>query len=385
MAFRIKGSLIIAVILASGLAAWMYNGEMIIGGQSESGVAAIPIAEREAAKSAALFKVRYLPVQSEERSQTILIRGRTKADAIVAVRTETSGVLQQRLVSKGQKVSVGDLVCVLDEGTRKVQLSQAKALLVQATSDYKSALKLKEKGLVADNRLNQQKAALDSAKAGFAVAEQELSRIEVKANAAGIVQDPVAEVGDALTSGATCVTLVDTDPMLFTGQVAELEIGKLAIGMAAKIQLVTGEKIAGKVRYLAAAADAQTRTFQIEIELINGSNIRDGMTAQAGIALAPSKAIRISPSWITLSDEGIIGVRTVGADDIVAFVPVEIIAQSKDGFWITGLEDNARIITLGQEYVRTGEKVEAVVDARKSDISAQTNSVVVNKNTVTQQ
>src|SRR5680860_349691 len=331
MVFKINGSIIVAVILAGSLAVWMYNGKTNIGGQLEPGVAAVSVAEREAAKGATLFKVRYVAVKSEQRPQAILIRGRTKADAIISVRTETSGILQNRLVSKGQKVKAGELVCVLDEGSRQAQLSQAETLLKQAESDYQSGVKLKQKDLVSDSRINQLKTALDAAKAGFAVAEQELARVEIRANASGIVQDPVAEVGEALGQGAPCITLVDTDPMLFTGQVAELEIGKLAVGMAADVRLITGEEIKGEVRYLAAAADAQTRTFQIEVELIDGSHIRDGMTAEASVGLAPSNAVRISPSWVTLSDTGVIGVRTVGSDNIVEFVTVEIIAQEKDG------------------------------------------------------
>ncbi len=49
----------------------------------------------------------------------------------------------------------------------------------------------------------------------MAAAELELKRTEIRANANGVVQDPIAEVGDMLSMGAACVTLIDTDPMLF--------------------------------------------------------------------------------------------------------------------------------------------------------------------------
>lgn len=359
-----SGSVILAIFLAIGLGIWMATGEISQGGQSDSGNSAETIVVREAKKDTELFKVRYLTVKSDIRQQEITIRGRTKANAIVTVRSETAGVLEQRLVSKGQKVKAGDLVCVLDKGTREASFSEAKARLAQADTDYKSGLRLKKKGFTAKNRLTQLKANVDGAKANYAAAKLELSRINIKANASGIVQDPIAEVGDTLSLGSACITLIDIDPMLFTGQVPELLIGNFFIGMEASVKLVTGITTTGKVRYIAAAADASTRTYQIEIELADTPNAREGMTAETKILLRGNKAFLVSPAWISLSDEGRVGVRTLDANDIVHFTPIKIATQGKDGFWVTGLKENARIITLGQDYVKPGRKVEPHMDMR---------------------
>lgn len=372
MAFRIRGSHIIAVAFAAGLGLWMFTGEMQIGGQSDAGTSATPIAEREAERSGELFKVRYVPIRAEKRSENILVRGRTQADAVVTVRAETAGVLEKRLVAKGDRVSRGDLVCVVESGAREAQLAQAKAQLVQAQTEYDANLTLKKKGFAAENRLTALAAAVDAAKAAKAAAELELSRVEIKANADGVVQDPIAEVGDMLTLGGTCITLIDTDPMLFTGQVSERDIASIKTGMKAGVTLVSGEVVDGKIRYIAPAADPQTRTFEVEIELEGAAEVRDGMTAQALIPLPAEEAFRIAPSWIALDDDGTIGIRTVGDDDVVNFVPVNIVAQEKDGFWITGPQDGTRIISLGQEYVVAGEKVNALPDDRLAAATTNT-------------
>lgn len=367
MAFKIKGSHLIAIAIAGGLGYWMFTGEYQIGGQSQANGGAEPIAKREAKKSSDLFKVRYLPLQSEERTQAILIRGRTKADAIVTVRAETAGILEKRLVNKGQNVKKGDLVCVIESGARKAQLLQAKAQFAKAETEYEANLALKKKGFTSANRLTAMKASLEASKAGIAAAELELSRIEVRANADGVVQDPIAEVGDMLTLGGTCVTLIDTDPMLFTGQISEREIGKIKTGMDAELSLITGETAQGKIRYIAPSADPKTRTFLVEIEIPNNADIRDGMTASAKVSLPAGKAFRISPSWVTLADNGAIGIRIVKPDDVVDFVPIKIVAQEKSGFWISGPQDGDRIITLGQEYVTKGEKVSTTLDQQSLD------------------
>jgi len=367
MAFRIKGSHIIAIALAGGLGVWMATGELRMGGESDPAAAPPVIADREAERGSDLFKVRHVPLMAQPRSETILVRGRTMADAVVTVRAETAGVLEKRLVSKGDTVKTGDLVCVIERGAREAQLAQALAQLAQAETEYNANNELKKKGFASTNRLTALKASVDAAKASVAAAQTEFDRTEVHANASGVVQDPIAEVGDMLSMGDPCITLIDTDPMLFTGQISERDISKVDVGMAASIELISGNSVDGAIRYIAPSADAQTRTFTIEIEIGSNETLRDGMTAQARITLPAGEAFRILPSWVTLADDGTIGIRIVAADDTVRFIPVQIVAQEKTGFWITGPESGDRIITLGQEYVVAGEKVETAPDERIAD------------------
>jgi len=44
----------------------------------------------------------------------------------------------------------------------------------------------------------------------------------------------------------------------------------------------------------------------------------------------------------------------------VQFHKAELVAEDRDGVWIAGLPDRLMIITVGQEFVRPGQKVEPV-------------------------
>ncbi|MCG6859096.1 MAG: efflux RND transporter periplasmic adaptor subunit [Salaquimonas sp.] len=358
MALRVKSSHIIALCITVGIAGWMATGTLYVGGEAKAGEEAPAIATREAERSSDLFKVRFVPVVAQERPETIIVRGRTSADARITIRTETSGIVEKRLVAKGDRVEAGQLVCEIDKATRQESVAQAEALLTQARADYEANASLQEKGYASSNKVNQVLASLNSAKASLAKAKWELEHTEVRANASGIVVEPIAEVGDMLNVAGTCVTLLDTNPMLFIGQISERDIGRVSIGTKAQVTLITGEKLNGTIRYIAPAADAATRTFQTEIALEDSKyKVREGMTARAVIQLPSSVAYRISPSWITLDDEGRLGLRTVDAGDKVKFVPIHIVFQGTDGLWVKGPEPGMRVITLGQEYVAAGEKV----------------------------
>ncbi|MEM9104950.1 MAG: efflux RND transporter periplasmic adaptor subunit [Pseudomonadota bacterium] len=360
MAFGIKGSHITALVIAGVVVGWMATGNIVVGGQANSANATPPPAER-ANDDDALFKVRYVTVNPEMRPDSVIVRGRTQADSIIPVRAETPGTLEKRLVNKGDYVRPGDLVCELDPGVRETAINRAKATLEQAIHDYEGAVQLQEKGFSANTRVMALKAALDSAAAGVAEAELELSRTDIRATQSGIVQDPIAEIGDNLAIGDVCVTLINADPMLFIGQVSERQVGQIDVGDTAGVQLVSGETKMGKIRYVSPSADAATRTFLIEIELPNSdSSLRDGVTAAARIELDGAEAYRIRPSWLTLDDDGSLGVRVIEDGDRVAFRELKIVSHTPETMWVTGLSPDTRLITVGQDYVIPGQIVEPV-------------------------
>jgi membrane fusion protein, multidrug efflux system len=41
---------------------------------------------------------------------------------------------------------------------------------------------------------------------------------------------------------------------------------------------------------------------------------------------------------------------------------VTIVSDGPDGMWVAGLPDRVNVITVGQEFVTNGQKVEAVMD-----------------------
>ena len=369
MAFKLKGSHIVAAAILAALGGWMYTGELIKGGQSDS--KSIPIAEREAARSSAAFKVRVSTLQPQQRHAQLLIRGRTQADATITVRAETGGTLTKRVVKKGDQVKPGDLLCVLDQGIRKSNLAQANARLDQAKADFDANTELMAKGFTTKSKMRTMRSALDAAIASLDGAKQDLKRTEIRASVSGEVTSPLAYAGDNLSPGGICVTLIDTDPMLFIGQVSERDIARLQTGMAAGVQLVTGEQVLGKITYIAPNADPKTRTFRVEIGMNNEKrNLRDGVTASSIVKLEPTEAYKVKPSWLTLADSGDIGLRGVDTDNKVIFVPVKILSQAKDGMWVSGIKPGTSIITLGHEYVSAGEQVEPVsADAMNKDAS----------------
>lgn len=297
-----------------------------------------------------LFKARNM-------NDIVQIRGVSQANSKVAVRTETTALLTSRHVQKGQQVAQGDVLCTLDQGTRNVQLLQAEASLEQARADYQAAKTLANRGFSSANSAKKLQADFKAAQARRDEAQTELERTQIKAPIAGIVQDPVAEVGDMLSTGSICVTLVNLNPIKFSGQVSEQSVSKVTQGLPARADFVTGEQVDGVVSFVAASADAQTRSFPIEIEFPNpDGTLRDGVTTTANILVGQIKGHLVSQSLLVLNDEGQIGVRGV-RDKTTIFYPVRILSETSQGVWVAGLPERAELITVGQEYTKHGQTV----------------------------
>lgn len=323
---------------------------------------ALTIAERVAENTGAeapAQSVRTETYAMQAMPVEVPLRGRTKAKSTVTVTPETTGIVSAVNVVKGQTVAKGDVICTIDQGTRAAAVAQAEAALAQAQVDFDTNKSLREKGLAAANTANALESALKAAQAGFDQAQLEFDRTQVKSWVAGVVQDPIVQVGSMLAAGQPCATVVELDPMLFVANVPEARIARAELGLPASVETVTGQKVEGKVSYIASLADEATRSFPVEIEIPNADGkVLSGITATATVTMGTVPAHLLPQSVLTLNDEGTLGVRAV-KDSLVEFYPVTIISDSREGVWVTGLPPTVDVITMGQEYVVPGQKVNA--------------------------
>lgn len=367
---RIKGSYIWAVIFTVAIAGWFLSGAL----KADQGQDVKPNSDKQAASPAksakvektkqdGLFRVRVKTIHASKRKGQLVIRGRTEARARVQIKAETAAIVKELPVLKGAFVEKGTVLCKLNTGARQASLLEARAALAKAEADFEATKRLVRKGHSAKLKSVEFLAKVDSAKAALKRAELDLAYTNIKAPFSGIIEAQEAKAGDFLSVGATCATLVSVNPLLAVGAVSERDIKHIKNGMPSRVDLVTGDKREGKITFVSPSSEIETRTFRIEIEIPNSDyKLRDGVTADIRIPLQSTKAHHISPAILALDDDGQIGIRIIDAAGLVKFTPVKIISDSANGIWITGLPDPAMVITVGQEYVTNGQKVDFVED-----------------------
>ena len=255
------------------------------------------------AKLETISSVTVLSSNALERAKKIKVSGVTEADKLIKIRAEASGIVVSRPVKQGQFVKKDQLICQLYNAGRT-------------------------------------------------------SYPKVNAPFDGYLETFSVKEGDYLNTGAVCATIIDPDPMRLIGEVSEKEINFVKVGSKATAELISGKKVQGIVSFVSTSANKGIRSFRVEIDVKNSDrSIRDGVSAQIEIEGDTILAHRISPSILMLGEAGELGIRTVNEENQVEFKKIEILEDSMDGIWISGLPRNIRIITIGQEYVFQGQIV----------------------------
>ena len=305
------------------------------------------------------FAVLVDTIGPESWQDEITIRGRTAAEKKVILRAETAGPVTATPIEAGAVVAEGDVLCRLAVDARRAALAEAEASLAKAQLDYDAALRLSEEGFRAATGVAAAKAARDQASALVERNRLELSKTEIRAPFDGIFDNRDAELGDFLRVGDPCGTIIKSTPFLVVGAVAERDVSKITVGDRGEASLATGEVLEGRVRFIAAAADPSTRTFNVELEVPNeDAALRDGVTAEFTVYAHTRDAHHAPRAALVLNDAGDIGVRTVTENGEVAFLPVQLIGEDADGVWVDGLEGDIQLIVRGQEFVAAGQMVD---------------------------
>lgn len=368
-----RGTYITASIIALLIVLWLLSGA--IGNDEEVTHPSLADAKRERAARAedkAPARVRARVVQAVPQMQEVVLRGRTENKRTVEVKAETSGRIVERPVDRGSPVEDGDLLCRISMEDREAGLREARAALEQARIEHQASLRLKEQGFQSQTAIAQAAARLAATEAQVARRELDVQRTYVTAPFPAVVEDVHLEVGDYATAGGSCVTLVDMNPMLLVGQVSERQVSRLDVGQTVTGTLADGRQVEGAITFVGQKADPATRTYPVEVEVPNPDGaLRSGITTQVRIPVERVMAHKLSPALFTLDDEGHIGVRTVNAQNRVEYHRVEIVKDTADGVWVTGLPEVTTLITVGQELVVDGQAVDPVYDAAERPAKAE--------------
>lgn len=386
-------SIITAILVVIGIFFFVFERDALkemsgadVATQESETVDATPPAERIEASSGAV-KVVVRNSTARELESAVVLRGQTQAARTVQVSSETSGRVISEPLRKGAYVDAGQLLCELDPGTRETRLAEAKAglptaearvvearaRLNEAETSLNNANRLADGGYASDTQvisaeagvesaraaLSAAQAGVESARAAVASAEKEIENLSIRAPFAGLLETDTAELGQLMQPGALCATVIQLDPIKLIAYAPEAEVDRIEVGTLAGARLVSGQEVSGRVTFLSRSADPATRTFRVEIEIPNTDfAIRDGQTVEMAIRSDGKLAHLIAQSSLTLDDDGALGVRVVDEDNTVAFMPVSVLRDTREGIWVTGLPEEITLITVGQEYVRAGVTVE---------------------------
>lgn len=264
-----------------------------------------------------LFKVKSITSLASEMNRTVNISSTSEAYRKIQIQSEITSKIKKVLKTKGSLIKENEVIIKLEE--------------------YDSYKKLFDNGLISKNEFN--KIAL-------------LTPFE------GILLDGHKIEGELITPGSVVYEIIDLSKIKIIGYVNENEINGISTDNTVEVKILN-KKIRGVIDYISPIADYDTKTFEIIVIFDNSDlQIRDGISAELSIYKDKIKVHKISPSVLSLGEDGDIGIKVLNKDNEVIFKEIEIIDDTSDYMLISGLDDEENIITIGQQYVSSGDKVE---------------------------
>ncbi|MCJ8169673.1 efflux RND transporter periplasmic adaptor subunit [Atopomonas sediminilitoris] len=342
---------LLAAVIAVALLLWMALGKLST--MQDSAPEAQLVAEAQLAQ----VQIQWLEAQKVPRA--LVVQGQLEPWRRVELRAQVAGVVERLDKDKGSRVQAGERLLTLSGDARPAEVTRARAAAAQQQAEMEAAQRLLKNRLISSNDLLKVKAEQARAQAELAMAELALARTQIDAPFAGVYDQRMVEPGDYVEPGQSLLTLVDVSQLKVAAQVPQQEVLHLQLGQAVQVELLDGRRLSGQVHFIAAAADAGTRSFRIEVAVANPDRQRiAGASATLRVATGDALAHGVSPALLSLDKDGRPGIKWLDEGDVVQFTPVDLITVSNKEAWVSGLPSKVALITQGQGFVEAGQQVQ---------------------------
>ncbi len=327
-------------------------------------------------------KGKLVAVESGSITEKALAVGQIQPRQKFQVKSKISGIVKGCRVQVGDKVKAGDPLFEIAPDPTPLELSEvdrkldsAQASYERAAADFNRVKELAGQGIVPRSDVDGKKEAFELAKIAVMKAQQdrELTRkghvqtteagMEsiIRAPAAGTILTRAVNPGDPvvpLTSyqpGTELATIADMDDLIFKGTVDEIDVGKLRVGLPARMKVgaLPTDVVTGRVSRIAPQAQQKdgATLFDVEIELdaSKGVTLRAGYSANADLIIREKKDVLTIPErLVTFEDGGKKAfVELPGATEKADAKKIEVKLGISDGLnveVVSGLEKGQKLV-----------------------------------------
>lgn len=304
------------------------------------------------------------------------VRARHEADLAFRV----GGKMVERRVDVGGLVTRGQLLARLDPRDVELAAVAAQAAVAAAESDlglarleYDRARDLRARNFVSGSVLDARTATLRAAEARLAQARAQASAASnqaayasLAADAAGVVTAVLAEPGQVVGAGQTVLRVARSGEREVLVYLPESRRRELTEGATVEVRpwAEASRSYSGKVREVAPAADAVTRTYALRVGVPGADEALPlGATAVVVFAGRPGGRLLLPLPAVTRHGDAA-SVWVVDGDGRVQPRPVVVASYRDDGVVVrSGLAANDQVVVAGAHTLEPGQQVR-VVDER---------------------
>ncbi|HAL92959.1 MAG TPA: hypothetical protein DCM68_08055 [Verrucomicrobia bacterium] len=339
--------------------------------------------------------VRTAFVERRDISETLWFTGELESPLAVEVKPKIQGRLEKLVLesgaptTEGTEVKNGEVIAEIDrrELEAQVALAEAQARQAEVALADRERERQRLEALFAEEVATEQardaavtahesaKASLAQAQAQLKLAKVNLDETKIRAPMDGVVAERRADPGAMVGPSVAIVRIAQMEPLRLMLPIPVrllpmLEEGRTQVAVTTDVW--PGRETACTVARVFPEADPATRTVRAEVRMenpkVDGSwPLRPGMYATAKLTLATSSGALAVPAAavIRVLDRQV--VFTV-SDGVARATEVQTgIREGADIEIVSGLEDRAEYVVMGQNKLTDGTPIERIAAAETAE------------------
>ena len=330
---------------------------------------------RENKEEQAVRPVRSIVIEPGPAASGEIFTGQIDAHNYVSASFRIAGKIQERFVSAGDRVKAGQTLARLDDAVQRDTLTsaQAQVLASQAALEQASKLAARVEALIGeravsknqyDSAIRSRKEAAENLRASQASrhsAAEQLSYTVLKAPAAGVITERLAESGENVAAGQPVFRIAAESGFdaVFDMPTEMLRRG-LRNGSRIKVCLDSDSAVCAQasVYEVSPEASSSTRTHLTKAFIADcPASMILGSTVTGEVISEEADAVVIPKTALT-SHNAKDAVWIIGPDSAVAYREIVIDRYTKDDVYVkSGLAKGDRVVTAGVQVLLEGQKV----------------------------
>ena len=304
------------------------------------------------------------PVEQRELAEPLRTFGRLAAPREIKLSFKIGGIIEEILVSEGQRVQKGQVLARLNLSEIGSQVQQARSVFDKAQRVFKRVDNLyQEKAATLEQHQNVQ-TALQVAQAQLDMAEFNLRYAEIRAPTNGKILKKLMEENEMTGPGIPLFFFASTERgWIVRAGVSDRDLVRIRINDPSTIRFdpYPDTIFEGRVAEIVEAADPWTGTFEVEVSIdAQGKRLVSGFVAEVDIFPSSKTSYAVIPvDALVEADKNRGYVYTVDEETktakripvIVGFLFGESVAVE------SGLEEIEKVVTVGVPYLTDGIEV----------------------------
>ena len=320
-------------------------------GKADSANAAVPVS--------------VLAVKPQNFAGYLDVQGRVDFDQNSTVSARAAGTLTSVRVQRGDRVRQGQVLATIDANVLDANIAELRTRLSLAKIVYEKQAGLWKQQIGTEIQYLQAKNTYEGLQRNLATLQQQRAMYNVVAPYAGVVDNVLPKLGEAVAPGAPVVQLNSGKGGKILADVSEAYAGSIKAGDKALVSLpdLGNEEIQSTVRTVSRTISPTSRTFTVELRLPAGpaAHLRPNMVATVHIQNYGQANATVLPVDLIQHDEQHAYVLVVGKEKGKPVAEKRIIktGQTYNGQQevTSGLKPGDEVISAGYQNLNEGQLV----------------------------